>query len=67
MFLLNYKQIVHLLFKQLKKNGFVLEFVLPEYKKDEEIVLLAIGNDRRAIQFADEELKKNNNFITEVL
>lgn len=45
----------------LKVDGSLLQFALDEFKKDHEIIKVAIQNDLNAIQFVPRELKSNLN------
>lgn len=45
----------------LKVDGGLLQFALDEFKKDHEIIKVAIQNDLNAIQFVPRELKSNLN------
>lgn len=53
--------------EHLQYNGRHLKYVNDELKKDEQVVLTAIGSDASAFNYADESLKKEESFLLSAL
>lgn len=57
----NYVKLKTTVIDVLKEDGTLLQFALDNFKKDPEIIEVAIQNDLNAIQFVPRELKSNLN------
>ena len=53
--------------KKVQENGYELENLSDEFKKNKKIVITAVTNNGHALQYADDSLKKDKKFILEVV
>jgi len=53
--------------KKVQENGYELENLSDEFKKNKKIVIAAVTNNGHALQYADDSLKKDKKFILEVV